>query len=81
MLNRIEEITNSISTEQTMSSLVILFIKPLQRTLGTMKAEMLTCLKRRYSDVEYNEPLLLATLLDPRFKDKFFNRSATSVRA
>ena len=38
-----------------------------------MKGDMLTSLNRRYIDVESNSPLVLATLLDPRFKDKFFS--------
>ena len=43
----------------------------------TMKLEMLHTLKRRFCDVETNEALILGTILDPRFKDKFF----TSVSA
>ena len=38
-----------------------------------MKEEMLTSLNRWYAAVEANTPLVLATLLDPRFKDKFFS--------
>ena len=38
-----------------------------------MKQEMLTSLNSRYKDVESNAPLILATLLDPRFKDKLFS--------
>ena len=38
----------------------------------TMKSEMLASLKRRFSDTEKNECLVIATLLDPHFKDKFF---------
>ena len=36
-------------------------------------------LKRRFSDIEKNECLVIATLLDPRFKDKLF--SGPSERA
>lgn len=35
-----------------------------------MKAEMLSSLNRRYSDIESNHSLVLATMLDPCFKDK-----------
>ena len=42
-----------------------------------IKLEMLHSLKRRFCDVETNEALILGTILDPRFKDKFF----TSVSA
>ena len=38
-----------------------------------MKAEMLKSLKTRFANVEENEHLVMATLLDPRFKDKFFS--------
>ena len=37
-----------------------------------MKAEMKSSLMRRYAYVEENEKLAIATILDPRFKDKFF---------
>ena len=38
-----------------------------------MKSDMLTLMNRRYVDVETDLSLVLATLLDPRFKDKFFS--------
>ena len=38
-----------------------------------MKSEMLASLKRRFSDTEKSKCLVIATLLDPRFKDKFFS--------
>ena len=88
VLNPIEEITKSISTDAASVSLIIPFIRALRRTLKihdndrgvqTMKGDMLTSLNRRYIDVESNSPLVLATLLDPRFKDKFF--SGTQKRA
>ena len=37
-----------------------------------MKQEMNASLERRFSDAEENENLLIATILDPRFKEKFF---------
>ena len=37
-----------------------------------MKNEMLTSLNCRFRDIESNETLVLATILDPCFKDKFF---------
>ena len=39
----------------------------------TMKSEMLASLKRRFSDTEKSKCLVIATQLDPRFKDKFFS--------
>ena len=38
-----------------------------------MKNEMLLSLKRRFSDIESNPPLVIACLLDPRFKDRFLS--------
>ena len=82
VLNPIEEITKSVSTDAAPVSLIIPFTRALRRTLEihdndrgvrTMKGDMLTSLNRRYIDVESNSPLVLATLLDPRFKDKFFS--------
>ena len=38
-----------------------------------MKAEMLQSIERRFADVEEKEVLVLATIIDLRFKDKFFS--------
>ena len=63
-------------------------MKILQKTLNkhdddsgiqTMKTEMLTSLERRFDDIEESELLLIATCLDPRFKDKFFSSDAKRV--
>ena len=63
-------------------SLIIPFVQPFRLTLEkhddgdrgirTMKADMLASLNRRYGNIETNATLTVATLLDPRFKDKFF---------
>ena len=90
VLSPIEEITNSISTDEASASVIIPFIRAQQRTLKdqsddygirAMKEQMLTSLKRRYADVEDNDVLVLATLLDPRCKDKFFSGSAEKLSA
>ena len=82
VLKPIEEITQSISCEKSCSSVIISFVRGLQRSLEcndedfgvrTMKRELLTSLTRRYCDVESNELLVIATLIDPSFKDKFFS--------
>ena len=44
-----------------------------------MKGELLKSLKSRFAGIEEREELCLATLLDPRFKDKFF--SGNIIRA
>ena len=90
VLNPIEENMQSISTEVASVSLIIPFIRAFQRTLEdhsndrgirTMKSEMLDSLNRRYGDVESNETLVLVTLLDPRFKDKFFSGVDEKINA
>ena len=40
-----------------------------------MQQKMLSSLNSRYTEVESNGPLFLATILDPRFKAKFFSGS------
>lgn len=90
VLNPVEEMTNSISTNQASISLIIPFVRVLKKTLQdnsndrgvqTMKGEMLASLNRRLGNIETNETLLLSTLLDPRFKDKFFQKPSTGVSA
>ena len=90
VLNPVEEITRSISTEVASVSLIIPFIRAFRRTLEdhdndrgirTKKSEMLDSLNRRYGDAESKETLVLATLLDPRFKDKFFSGVHEKINA
>ena len=87
-LSSIEEITRFISTDAASVSLIIPFIRVLRKNLEdhsddrgirTMKQKMLSSLNHRYTEVESNGPLVLATILDPRFKDKCF--SAFTQRA
>ena len=63
-------------------SLIIPFVQAFWLTLEkhddgdkgirTMKADMLASLNRRYGNIETNATLTVATLLDPRFKNKYF---------
>ena len=88
MLGCVEEITKSVSTSV---SLIIPFIQALRLTLEknddsdcgvqTMKADMLASPNRCYADIEKNTILSVATLLDPRFKNKFFSESDTRATA
>ena len=82
VLSPVEEITRSISADLASISIVIPYIRILTRTLEkntndsgiqTMKGELLKSLKCRFAGVEERKELALATLLDPRFKDKFFS--------
>ena len=84
-LEPVEEITKMISTDAASISALIPLVKILQAALGkddddsgiqTMKTEMLTSLERRFDDIEESKLLLIATCLDPRFKDKFFSIEA-----
>ena len=85
ILSPIEEITRSISADLASISLVIPHVRILTRTLEknendsgirTMKGELLKSLKFR---LEERKELCLATLLDPRFKDKFFSGNIIRV--
>ena len=82
LLKPIEDITQSISSEKASASMMIPFVRALRknwedidddRGVQTMKEEMLSLLNRRYSGIESNESLVLAMILDPCFKDKFFS--------
>ena len=84
VLGSVEEITKSISTEEASASLIIPFVQALLLTLQkntdddgvlTMKDEMLQSLDKRYEDIEEYEELVIASTLDPRFKNKFFKCS------
>ena len=46
-----------------------------------MKAEMLQSIERRFADVEEKEVIVLATIIDPRFKDKFFSGAVNCQNA
>ena len=79
-LSPIEEVTKSISADAASISVVLPFVRIPSKTFGeyhddhgvcTMKREMNALLERRFSDAEGNENLLIATILDPRFKEKF----------
>ena len=85
----IEEMTKAVSANAASVSLIIQFVQMLSKTMEkrqddkgvqTMKSEMLASLKRRFSDTEKSKCLVIATLLDPRFKDKFFSGPVNWVK-
>ena len=47
----------------------------------TMKNEMLHSLKQRFSDIGDKQHLVLASLLDPRFKNRFFDGAEQQAKA
>ncbi|XP_065891639.1 zinc finger BED domain-containing protein 4-like [Dysidea avara] len=85
-LSPIEEVTKSISADAVAAiSAIILFVKLLSKTFNDQqdnhgicrtKSEMDLSLKRRFEEIEDNEKLAVATLVDSRFKDKFFSGPA-----
>ena len=91
VLTPVEEITQSISSDASSASVIIPFIRALRKHLEdhdeadrgvrTMKEQMLTSLNRRYRNIETNEAVALATLLDPCFKDRCFSSSGDCARA
>ena len=89
-LSPIEEVTKSVSTDAASISVVLPFVRILSKTLSqhhddsgvrTMKNEMNTSLQRRFAGAEENEKLLVATILDPRFKEKIFSGPVATERA
>ena len=80
VLSPVEEITQSISKETATLSVVIPNIHVLLRSwekqdddqgIRTMKGELIKSLKSRFAGIEENRLLSIATMLDPRFMDKF----------
>uniref|UniRef100_A0A1X7UMN8 Uncharacterized protein n=1 Tax=Amphimedon queenslandica TaxID=400682 RepID=A0A1X7UMN8_AMPQE len=79
LLSPIEEITQSISSSNSCASVIILFVRALHKHLEnndetdrgvwTMKEAMLHSLNSRYCDLERNEAIVLASILDPCFKN------------
>ena len=85
ILSPIEEIMPSISSDLASISIVIPYNKILTKMLEkndndsgihTMKGELIKFyLKSHFAGIEERKELCLATLLDSRFKDKFFSGS------
>ena len=87
VLEPIEEITKSVLA---CISVIIPLVRALTKTLShngddygvcRMKAEMLQSIERRFADVEEKEVLVLATIIDPRFKDIFFSGAVNRQNA
>ena len=78
VLSPAEEMTQAVSKE---TATLIPHIRVLLRSwerqdddmeIRTMKKEMTTSLKSRFAQIEENQRLAIATVLNLRFKDKFF---------
>ena len=89
-LSSVEELTKSVSADCASVAIIIPFVKMLSKTLQkhhndsgvrTMKNEMLCSLNQRFCDIGDNQHLVLASLLDPRFKNRFFDGAEQQVKA
>ncbi|KAJ8404125.1 hypothetical protein AAFF_G00344750 [Aldrovandia affinis] len=86
-----EELTRQVSSSDASVSDVIPAVTVLQRLLAqetdedrgirTMKNTLLAAVKKRFSDVEKNPLYCIASLLDPRYKDRFFSNTNTAREA
>ncbi|XP_036417200.1 zinc finger BED domain-containing protein 4-like isoform X1 [Colossoma macropomum] len=91
ILTPFEELTRQVSSSDASASDVIPAITVLQRLLSkeadeepginTMKRTLLTAVQKRFADVEQIQLFSTATLLDPRYKDRFFSSSSTAENA
>ncbi|XP_070399081.1 zinc finger BED domain-containing protein 4-like isoform X1 [Nothobranchius furzeri] len=83
-----EELTKKVSSYDALASDVIPAVAVLVRLLNretdedhgvkTMKATLLTAVKKLFSDVETNPLYFISTILDPRYKDRFFSTNTAS---
>ena len=77
-------LSQAISKQTATLSLVVPFIRVLLKSwekedddgIRTMKDKMIQSLKSRFAGIEDNQLLSVATLIDPRFKDCFFDNIA-----
>ncbi|KAL1252259.1 hypothetical protein QQF64_020055 [Cirrhinus molitorella] len=80
-----EELTKKVSSYDALASDVVPAVTVLVRLLNretdedhgvkTMKATLLAAVKKRFSDVETNPLYFISTILDPRYKDRFFSNN------
>ncbi|KAK7898583.1 hypothetical protein WMY93_019436 [Mugilogobius chulae] len=91
VLSPFEELTKVVSRETATAADVIPAITVLIRVLSrerdedqgirTMKRTLLDAVEKRFADVETEPLFYIATLLDPRYKDGFFTKSANLLLA
>ena len=86
ILSPIEEITKNISAEFSSISQVIPLVRALRQVLEkevedtgacSLKNKMLDSLHSRFDKIEDKDFLVLATILDPRYKDKLFTSGSS----
>ena len=85
-----EEATHEASGNYATAAVVIPVVNSIMRSLEIsdsdavvtrMKKEMLRSLRKRYRLMESNEYYAIATLLDPRFKQRVFSSSSSAALA
>ncbi|XP_065109329.1 zinc finger BED domain-containing protein 4-like [Paramisgurnus dabryanus] len=86
-----EELTKEVSSSSAFASDVIPSVSVLKRILTqqneadegikTMKSTLLEAVNRRFRDVESTPLYSVATLLDPRYKDRYFTNAECSRHA
>ena len=90
ILAPVEKITQAISKQTATLSMVIPMIRVLlrqwekeddDRGAQTMKNEMVKSVKGRFAGIEYNYLLSVATIVDPRFKDRSFSSNISKSTA
>ena len=89
ILKPFEEMTRELTRDVMCASFVIpavqLIVKSLDsaddRGVKAMKEELATSMKRHFPSLENNKNLSCATLLDPRFKTRFFKDKDTTDNA
>ncbi|XP_053285395.1 zinc finger BED domain-containing protein 4-like [Pleuronectes platessa] len=83
LLSPFEQLTRDISSSEASVADVIPSVRALRRLLSktadtdhavkTTKTALLESVNKRFSEYESNPTFLIATLLDPRYKDRYFN--------
>ncbi|KAK0142029.1 Zinc finger BED domain-containing protein 4 [Merluccius polli] len=91
VLGSFEELTRKVSSSDATAADVIPAVTVLQRFLSretdddhgikTMKGTLAAAVTRRFSDVEEQPFYSIATLLDPRYKNRFFSNTNTTGNA
>ena len=88
MLSPVEEVIQSVSKEMETLSVVIPNIPVLlwlwekqdnNQGIYTIKEELIKSLKSSFAGIKENRLLSITTMLNPRFKDKFFASNITKT--
>ncbi|CAI5660564.1 unnamed protein product [Oreochromis niloticus] len=91
VLGPFEELTRKVSSSDAMTADVIPAVTVLHRFLTretdedlgikAMKGTLAAAVRTRFTDVEENPLYSIATILDPRYKNRFFSSTTTAANA